>query len=101
MSSGTITILKITLKFGINLQNISRGVVYKVLKSMSPSNIFLKLQLLERYHQNCQAVLAATGLIGLNSRVSKPAKSDLCLTMQDMALLRPIGPWFDSNERLP
>ena len=33
---------------------------------ISPSNIFYKLHLLERYHQNCQAVLAATGMNGLN-----------------------------------
>ena len=30
----------------------------------SPSNIFQILVLLERYHHNCQAVLAATGMDG-------------------------------------
>ena len=30
-----------------------------------PSNISEILLLLERYHQNCQAVLAATGMNGL------------------------------------
>ena len=32
----------------------------------SPSNIFHILLLLERYHQNYQAVLAATGMNALN-----------------------------------
>ena len=31
----------------------------------SPSTVFLILLLLERYHQNSQAVLAATGMNGL------------------------------------
>ena len=34
----------------------------------SPSNIFCFLLLLERYHQNCQAVLAAIGMNGLKER---------------------------------
>ena len=31
----------------------------------SPSNNFNTLFLVVRYHQNCQAVLAASGMIGL------------------------------------
>ena len=42
---------------------------------MSPSNTFLKLQLLERYHQNCQAVSAATGMSGLTSLGSQWPKA--------------------------
>ena len=36
-----------------------------ILINISPSNIFLKIALHERYHQNCQAILAATGMTGL------------------------------------
>ena len=38
----------------------------RVLMNNSPSNIFEILLLLQRYHQNCQAVLVATGMNGLN-----------------------------------
>ena len=33
-----------------------------MLVNISPSNILLKLLLLEKYHQNSQAVLGATGI---------------------------------------
>ena len=33
-----------------------------IIINMSPSNIFLKIVMLERYNQNSQAVLGATGM---------------------------------------
>ena len=45
----------------------------------SPSNIFKILLLLERYRQNSQAVLAATGMNGLNilsTYLSYPSNSE-------------------------
>ena len=67
MSSGPVILLKITLQWSINLQNIWRRVVDRVLMNNYPSNIFEILLLLERYHQNCHVVFAATGMNGLNS----------------------------------
>ena len=49
VSSGHVIFLKITLELSINLQSISRRVVDRVLKNNSPSNIFYRLLLLERY----------------------------------------------------
>ena len=37
-----------------------------ILMNNSPSNIMQPLILFERYHQKCQAVLAAIGMNGLN-----------------------------------
>ena len=37
--------------------------------SNSSSNIFIVFLLLERYYQNCQAILAATGMNGLSKTV--------------------------------
>ena len=54
--------LKITLELSINSQNICRRVVDRFLVNNSPSNIFWILPLLERYQQNDQAFLAATGM---------------------------------------
>ena len=65
--SGSLILLKITLEWSIDSQNIWRGVVDKVLMNNSPSNIFWIFHLLKRYHQNCQAVLADTGMNGLLS----------------------------------
>ena len=42
-------------------------VVDRVLMNNSPSNSFKILLFLERYHQNCQAVLAAIGTKGLTA----------------------------------
>ena len=63
--SGPVKLLKITLEWSINSQDICRGVIDRVLMNISSSNIFWIFLLLERYHQNCQAVLAATGMNGL------------------------------------
>ena len=65
VSSGSDILLKIILELSINMLNISRRVVDSVLIDVFPSNIFQILLLLERYHQNCQAVLAAIGTNGL------------------------------------
>ena len=42
----------------------------------SPSNIFQTLLLLEIYHQNCQAVLAATGMKWFTHLHQKYKQSD-------------------------
>ena len=68
MLSGPVILLKITLEWSINLQYIWRRDVVRVLMNDSPSNIFWILLLVERYHQNCQAVLAASDMNGLNHR---------------------------------
>ena len=36
--------------------------------NISPSNIFLHMRLPARFHQNCQAVLAAVSINGLRTR---------------------------------
>ena len=63
VSSGLVIPLKITLEWRINLQINWRRVVDKVQMNISPSNIFRNLPLWEIYHQNSQAVLAATGMM--------------------------------------
>ena len=69
MSSGPIILLKISLELSTNLPNIWRGVVERALMNNSPSNIFYKLLLADRYLQICQAFLAATGMNGLKNEV--------------------------------
>ena len=65
MSSGFMILLKITLELTMILQNISRRVVGNVLISISPSNSFLNMLSLKRFHQNCQADLAVVSNNGL------------------------------------
>ena len=67
MLSGPSLLLKITFELFTNLQNIWRRVVCWVFINVSPSNIFWKLLLLERYHQNSQAVLGPKGMNGLTT----------------------------------
>ena len=50
VSSGLVILLKITLEWRINSQNIWRRIVCWMLINISPSNVFRKLFLLERYH---------------------------------------------------
>ena len=57
--------LTITFELGIILQNIRRRVVGIVLINISPSNILPIMLYAARYHQNCQAVLAAVSINGL------------------------------------
>ena len=61
MSIRSITILTISWKLTIILQNIWRRVVGSVLSNISYSNIFLCF-FLERFHQNSQAVLATLSI---------------------------------------
>ena len=48
-------------------QNVERGVVDWILINISSSNILWKFLLLERYHQDSQAVLGNTGMNCLNN----------------------------------
>ena len=56
-----VTIMKITLELIMNSQNIW----WRVVRWISFSNIFWKLLLWKRYHQNSQVVLTAAGMNGL------------------------------------
>ena len=55
-------ILEITLELIINLEIIWRRVGGLILTNISPSNIFWKSTLLERYHQKCEAFFGYTGI---------------------------------------
>ena len=48
-------LLKITLELTMILQNIWGGVVGNVVINITPSNIFPKMRLIEKYIRNCQA----------------------------------------------
>ena len=74
---GSMLLLTITWKSRIILQNIWRRVVDSSLINISPSNIFLIFLLLERYHHNYQAVLAATGMHGLILRMNKSSRQTI------------------------
>ena len=67
LSSGLLIIFQITLILIIKSKDISMRVVGWILINISLRNIFWKLLLLERNHQNSQAVLGATGMNGLNA----------------------------------
>ena len=54
-SSGPLILLNISLEMIINSQNIWRRIVHWIFNKISPSNIFWKFYLLEKYHQNSQA----------------------------------------------
>ena len=62
LSSVSIILLTITFELHEILQNISRKVVGNVLINISPSNIFSNMLSFERFHQNCQAVLAVVSI---------------------------------------
>ena len=65
-SSGPVILIRITLEWSINFQNIWRRGVDRDLIDNSPSNIFRGCVLLERYHYNSNAVLAAIIVIILS-----------------------------------
>ena len=58
-------LLEITLELTMIFKNISRRVVGNVLINISPSKVFLNMRSLQRFHQNCQADLAAVSINGL------------------------------------
>ena len=53
------------------LQNIWRGVVVYDLVNISPSTISPNMLLSERFHSNCQAILAAMRINGLRDSLTK------------------------------
>ena len=63
VSSGPVILIKITLEWSINFQNIWRRGVDRELIDNSPSNIFWGCDLLERYHHNSHVGLAAIVII--------------------------------------
>ena len=81
MLSGPLILSKITLKLIMNSQIFWRTVVGWILTNISPSNLFKKNLLLEKYHQNSQVVLGTTGMNGLRGH-------DLHLLMNTIKLLR-------------
>ena len=56
----------------------------------SPSNIFQSLLLLERYHENSQAVLAAASNNGLRYLTTEPRSRDASLP-RPIKLVQPAG----------
>ena len=66
LTVGPVTLLKITLKLSITSQDIKVSCRARLNNSLS--NTFKILLLLERDHQNYEAVLAATGMNGLSCK---------------------------------
>ena len=59
-----MVLLAITLKLIMDLQNISRRIVGNFLIDITPTNIFLTLLLLAKYHLNCEVALGDCVFVG-------------------------------------